>query len=97
MKVNLNCSFRDYKGLPIEGTNISDMVCKSLFSVATLDGRSLSLDEKYMAYKLCNKIMRAVSDVTLSSEETVFIQKICSEVLTAGAIGQLKDLLENNV
>ena len=99
MKVNLKQSFKDFKGLEIKsGGNpvfISDEVGKILFNVGMSANVPLSVDEKYMAYKLCNKI---ASDnvVELTMEESAFILRICGEHLTAGAYGQIRDLFENN-
>ncbi len=99
MKVNFNQSFKDFKGneVKVNGKTvmISDEVGKILFNMGTSGNSPMSADEKYMAYKLCNRISQT-GDVDITSEESVFILKACSESLTAGAYGQIRDLIENN-
>ena len=98
MKVNLNQSFKDFKGNEVkvngQAVLISDEVGKILFNMGTSGNTPLSSDEKYMAYKLCNKLCRS-GQIDLSTEEAAFIIKACGEQLTAGAYGQVRDLIEN--
>lgn len=93
MKTNFNQSFRDYKGAPLPGTNMADEVCKILFIVGTGNAQATA-DDKYTAYKLCNRIMQQPDGVELSADEMAFILRQCGEKLTAGAYGQVKDLIE---
>ena len=96
MKVNLNQSFKDFKGNEVkvngQAVLISDEVGKILFNMGT--SGNMSADEKYMAYKLCNKVCQC-GEIDLSAEEAAFIIKACGEQLTAGAYGQVRDLIEN--
>ena len=91
MKVNFNQSFKDFKGNEV-GVMISDEIGKVLFNLSTSNKTPLSADEKYMAYKLCNKVCR--DDIELSAEEAAFILRAVGEFLTAGAYGQIRDLIE---
>ena len=92
MKVNFNQSFKDFKGKAM-GLTIADEVGKVLFNISTSGNMPLSAEEKYMAYKLCNKMTNG-EEVEVSSEEAAFLVKICGEYLTAGAYGQVRDLIE---
>ena len=92
MKVNFNQSFKDFRGNDI-GILISDEVGKLLFNVSTSGNNPLNADEKYMAYKLCSRICNG-SEVELNSAEAAFVVKVCGEFLTAGAYGQVRDLIE---
>lgn len=91
MKVNFNQSFKDFKGNEI-GVMISDEIGKVLFNLSTSNKTPLSADEKYMAYKLCNKVCSGETEV--SAEEAAFILRVSGEFLTAGAYGQVRDLIE---
>ena len=91
MKVNFNQSFKDFKGNEI-GLMISDEIGKVLFNLSTSNKTPLSADEKYMAYKLCNKVCNGETEV--SAEESAFILRVSGEYLTAGAYGQIRDLIE---
>lgn len=99
MKVDFNVSFKDFKGNEVKANGkavlISDEVGKILFNMGTSGSTPLGADEKYKAYRLCNRICQG-GEVEISSEEAAFIVKACSETLTAGAYGQVRDLIENN-
>ena len=56
MKVNLNQSFKDFKGRDV-GVLISDKIGEVMFNASTSNKIPLTPSEKYMAYKLCNKII----------------------------------------
>ena len=92
MKVNFNQSFKDFKGNEI-GVMISDEIGKILFNVSSSGNSPLTSDEKYMAYKLCNRISQG-GETELTSEEAAFILRASGEFLTAGAYGQVRDLIE---
>lgn len=92
MKLNFNQSFKDFKGKEI-GVTIADEIGKLLFGISTSNNTPLSADEKYMAYKLCSK-MACEGEVELNAGESAFVVKICGEYFSAGAYGQVKDLIE---
>lgn len=98
MKVNFNQSFKDFKqqvlmelGRPVM---FSDQVCKTLFNLGTSSQFPVSSDDKYLAYKLCRRISEADGEVEISTEEGAFILKACADTLTAGAYGQLRELID---
>lgn len=93
METNFNQPFKDYKGNPFAGTNMADEVCKVLFTVG-LGNDQATADDKYMAYKLCNRIMQHPEKVELSADEMAYLIRLCGEKLSAGAYGQVKDLVE---
>ena len=95
MKVNFRKFFKDHKGQEMKHL-ISDEVAKILFSLGSADKAPLTADEKYMAYKLCNLISMSEGEVVLTTDEASFIIRMCGEHLTAGAYGQVRDLIENN-
>lgn len=99
MKVNFNQPFKDFKGneVNVNGRNvlISDEIGKILFNLGMTGNTPLNADEKYMSYKLCNRINTS-GIVELTADECAFIVKVCGESLTAGAYGQVRDLIENN-
>lgn len=96
MKVNFNRSFTDYKGnaMYVDGKPLimSEEVSRELFQLGRSERRSA--EDKYMAYKLCNRISSASGEVELTAEEGAFIVNVCAGALTAGAYGQVKDLID---
>lgn len=95
MKVNLNQAFKDFKGNDIlvggKAALLSEEIGKTLYMYGVES--KASADEKYMAYKLCNRIM-ASDIVELTLDEASFIVRICGERFSAGAYGQIRELLE---
>ena len=96
MKVDFNKAIKDFKGKEVKNpeTNevqtLKDVVCIRLFSA----GDNLSAEEKYEAYKLMVKISPSKSAVEIEDKDSVLIKKICEKSLTAGAYGQLVELLK---
>lgn len=97
MRVNFKQPFKDCYGADIEPANsIGEQLCVQLFSVSKIDGQPLSPEEKYMAYKLCGRIAASPENVELTSEEGTFIKRLAANIYSAGAYGQIVDLIENN-
>ena len=105
MKVNLKRPFVDscgrvvcekHNGQVCE-TSIGRQVSKILFNLSTLGGAPLDAEQKYEAYALCLRITMNPEEVELTAEEIVFLKKVCGEQLSAGAYGQVYDILENKV
>lgn len=99
MKVNLNKPFLDVKGNPVKinGSDhlVSDAVSFALFNLAQFNGHPASAEQKYQAYTLFKKVQENASEVEISTEDGSFIKSICVEVLSAGAYGQLVDIIES--
>ncbi|WP_195375347.1 hypothetical protein [Parabacteroides leei] len=106
MKVNFNKVLKDYKGDEVyknvevikDGKKevekqpqlIKDFVCQSLYTC----GEGLTQEEKYLSYTLTLRIIPSVEDIEISSEEGTLIKKVCDKYLTAGAYGQVVELIE---
>lgn len=93
-KVNFNKTLRDCFGNEIESNgkkqSIKEVVCIRLFSAS--DG--FTEEEKYNAYRLMNRIAASDGAVEIEDKDSVLIKKICEKSLTAGAWGQLVDILK---
>ena len=96
MKVNFNTPFSDCFGNKIEGKNIAGQICLFLFNLSTMSGSPVPAEKKYMAYSLCNRISKSPEEVELTTEEASFIKEVSSEVMSAGAYGQIADIIEGN-
>lgn len=97
MKVIFNKPFKDYKGNDVvaggKPVMISDEIGRILFGLSTSGNVPLNADEKYLAYKLCSRISGTDEAIDITAEEGAFIVKVCGEMLTAGAYGQIRDLI----
>lgn len=95
MKVNFNKSFKDYREIVVEDPktgevqSLKDIICARLFSA----GENLSADEKYEAYKLMVRINPSKAAIEIEDKESILIKKVCEKSLTAGAYGQIVELL----
>lgn len=76
---------------------MNDEVCMHLYNAGQLKGVSLSEEQKYKAYRLCMRISKNPSDVEITTEEGTLIKGICHEKMSAGAYGQVVDVIESNV
>lgn len=97
MKINFNQPVKDYKGQALVSNGkvqmLNDHIGQALYMVHSTGGNQLSPDEKYMAYKICNK-MQSEEPIEITTEEGAFIIKVCGETLISGAYGQIRELIE---
>lgn len=94
MKVDLNRKFKDFKGLDTENV-ISDKVAEALYSAGATPEFAIKREDKFRAYKLCKSIMDNNGAIELSSEDISLIKEVCSTFFTAGAYGQIHEILES--
>lgn len=92
MKANFNRNFKDFRGTELPGESIAQTVAEALFNHGT--GTPAPENEKKMAYSLSRRIFLADGEVEITAEEAAFIERVCSEKLTAGGYGQIYELIE---
>ena len=68
-----------------------------LFNLSTLRGTPVPAERKYQAYKLCQRIAANPREVELTTEDCSLLKEVASETYSAGAYGQVVDLIEANV
>lgn len=103
MKVNFYKEFVDCFGNPIvENKNgeavpqeVWRVIATKLFGLSILGGTMLSAEKKYMAYELSMRISSNPAQAECTTEEASFIKDVCAEHLSAGAYGQVVDIIEN--
>ena len=94
MKVNFNKPLKTFRGEDKKdefGKDqiIKDIVCARLYS----SGDDMNQDEKFEAYNLMTRINAAEGELDISDKESVLIKKCCDKTLTAGAFGQIFNIL----
>ena len=94
MKVNFNKNLKNFDGTDMRDNSgevkvIKDVVCSRLYS----SGDDMNEDEKYELYKLMTRINAADGEIDISHKESILIKKCCNRTLTAGAFGQIFELL----
>jgi hypothetical protein len=92
MKVNFSGNFKDYKGCETE-ISICEKVAESLFAAGSSNECRIENKDKFNAYKLSTKIAPGgVIDIT--TEEATLIKSITINFFSAGAYGQIHELIE---
>ena len=94
MKVNFNKNLKNFDGTDMRDNSgevkvIKDVVCSRLYS----SGDDMTQDEKFEAYNLMTRINAAEGELDISNKESVLIKKCCDKTLTAGAFGQIFNIL----
>ena len=94
MKVKFNKPQQTFKGEDMKDEFgkvqiIKDIVCARLYS----SGDDMNQDEKFEAYNLMTRINAAEGELDISDKESVLIKKCCDKTLTAGAFGQIFNIL----
>ena len=93
MKANLDTRFRgmDGKEMPESTHNMRMSIAQGLFNGA---GIGNTQEEKFAAYKLCNRLMNEPGELELDKDERKLILATACMTLTPGAFGQVKELLD---
>lgn len=96
MKVNLNKKFKDFRG---KDTNevIANKVAEALYSAGAVPEWAIKKEDKWKAYKLCQKIISNDGIIEIETEDATLIKEVCANFLTAGAYGQVHELIEGGV
>lgn len=102
MRVNFNKPIVGFDKKPLlkpngEKIQMKDEVCLHLFNANQLKGVPLSDEQKYNAYSLCMRISENPESVEMTTEDGTLIKGICYEKMSAGAYGQVIDVIENKV
>lgn len=93
MKVNLNQKFKGFGGAELGEETMKIMIAKALFSG---QGVGNSEDEKFAAYKLCNRLMNEKdNEMEFDKDERKIILSASCATLTPGAYGQIRELLND--
>lgn len=93
MKVDFNKRFKDFRGKETK-EEIADKVAEALYSAGAVQELAIRREDKFRAYKLCRRIMDNKGVVEITSEDATLIKDVCSKFLTAGAYGQVHELVE---
>lgn len=100
MKTDFNRPFKDLFGNDVTDKNgkpvmIGRSLGLQLFNLGEMNGKTLTPEEKYMAYTLSVRLANK-EEIELSKEEADFISKVAAQFYTAGAYGNIKDILTQN-
>lgn len=96
MKVNFNRPFRNYKGNETKEV-IADKVAEALYSAGALREWPIRREDKFRAYKLCTMVISGGGEVEITRKDADLIEEVCSNFMTAGAYGQVYELIEGGM
>ena len=92
MEIDLNQMFKGFNGEPVgEKQTIGKTLAQALFAGQGVGGKP---EEKFEAYRLCNKIINASGPVELDIDERKMIKSVACASLIPGAYGQIVELLK---
>lgn len=102
MKVNLNRNLLDYRGQEaIELVNgkekkkfLRDMVAEALYAAGSNPQKALDMTKKLKAYKMLQQVLSNRGVLEIETEDATLLKEICADFFTAGAYGQIYDLIE---
>lgn len=107
MKKNLVVPFKSWKGEPVmvkaqdeNGSEvlkpqlISDELGALFFNVSGSDKVQVSGEEKLRLYRLATAIGKNPTEVDMTAEDIVLIKRILEPACSAGAYGQIVEILE---
>lgn len=102
MKLNLNKALLDFRGKEaIEEVNgvmrkklLSDMVSEALYAAGVNPQKSMETAKKLRAYKMLQQIINNCGVLDIEMEDAALLKEISAEFFTAGAYGQIHELIE---
>ena len=99
MNVNLNRPFLDATKKAVKDSEgkevlVSERICVMLYNLSNRGGKPATADEKYKAYRLMCRIQDNPEAVQVDAAEAGLIRELCAEQLSAGAYGQVAELLD---
>ena len=102
MKINLNRPLLDFKGNEaikvVNGKEVKhslrDMVSEALYAAGINQQKSMEMAKKLRAYKMLQQIINNRGVLDIETEDATLLKEICADFFTAGAYGQIYDLIE---
>ena len=93
MRVNFKKKFKNFKGEDVD-QYICDVVAESLFNAGVSEQLKVDDADKFKAYAISQKLIVGDGVVDITTEEATLIKDLCMHCLTAGAYGQLYEIIE---
>ena len=102
MRINLNRLLLDFKGdeaiKVINGKEqmqfLRDMVSEALYAAGMNPQLGMDMSKKLRAYNMLQQIINNRGILDITTEDATLLKEICADVFTAGAFGQINELIE---
>lgn len=98
MNVNLDTVFKTPLGNDVisngKRQNVGEVLALTLFNSQSLKGQPMTPEQKYMAFRISQKMASDLRNVTLNAEEVMLIKEISAEMFSSGAYGTIVDLID---
>lgn len=102
MRIDFNKSMINFMGQPavkiVNGKEVPqrlcDMVAEALFSAGIDPQKPIETPKKIQAYKMFLQIINNKGIIEAETEDVALLKDICASFFTAGAYGQIHELIE---
>lgn len=102
MKIDFNKSLLNFMGQPVikkvNGMEIaqklSDMVAEALYSAGMDSQKPMDTSKKIKAYGMLQQLIHNNGIIEAETEDIALLKEICAGFFTAGAYGQIHELIE---
>lgn len=94
MKIDFNKNFKNYLGKETSNV-IYEKVAEALYSVGAIPELKMGKEEKFRAYMICQRLISNNGVVDITTEDATMIKDVCAAYLTAGAYGQIQEIIDN--
>nr|DAP85859.1 MAG TPA: hypothetical protein [Caudoviricetes sp.]DAQ50497.1 MAG TPA: hypothetical protein [Caudoviricetes sp.]DAV11793.1 MAG TPA: hypothetical protein [Caudoviricetes sp.] len=102
MKLNLNKPLIDFRGKEaikiVNGKEqkqfLRDMVSEALYAAGMNPQSGMDMAKKLRAYNMLQQIINNRGILEITTEDATLLKEICADVFTAGAFGQINELIE---
>jgi len=91
--LDFNMRFKDFRGTETGGRTIAEEMAMALFN-AGIPELPVDREDKFTAYKISTKLIANSGVIELSEQDITFLRTFSCIAFSAGACGQILDLLE---
>ncbi|WP_196051868.1 hypothetical protein [Bacteroides clarus] len=102
MKIDFRKNLLNFRGQPVMkivngkeiSQKLSDMVAEALYSAGMDPQKPMDTSKKLKAYNLLQQIIHNNGIIEAETEDVALLKEICAGFFTAGAYGQIHELIE---
>ena len=102
MKIDFNKSLLNFMGQPVikksQGKEmpqkLCDMIAEALYSAGIASQQPMDTSKKLKAYNMLQQLIHNNGVIEAETEDMALLKEICASFFTAGAYGQIHELIE---
>jgi len=93
-KFDFSRKFKNFKGIEFGTETMAEQIASVLFGAGATPELAIDNADKFRAYKLSTKLIAGNGVIEISDEDAAFLEKYCAMAFSAGAYGQIMDILK---